>query len=210
MARVSGPYTLAAMLAQNVEATADSGSAAQSEIFEAAIALAADAIASIARALVEAGANAILIHEQLPAPTQFAAASGTFEDWLSPFTQTLNIVRFYEALPILILPPLDPSTTATATTTSQRATNDWIVCPSISLTETESLDPLTDLRGTAFGIAIPPDIFESSDDAQNHTVVSAVRRIVSDFRPAIITTSGEISPSTDIKQLNAIGDIARA
>jgi uroporphyrinogen-III decarboxylase len=203
MARVAGPYTLAAMLAQNFDAIAANRDDAR--ISPGAVEFAADAIASIARTFVEAGANAILIHEQVPPSAASEESPDSFAEWVVPFTQTLNIVRFYEALPILILPPVDATTTEAA----QRASQDWIVCTLPSTPEADSAASYAQLRGTAFGIAIPPSMCEAANGKWSDAE-SLLLRSISDLRPAIVTTAGEIPPAADIKRLNRIGDAVRA
>jgi hypothetical protein len=204
MARVTGPRTLAAILTQSRDsASAEFESA--SEIPAAAIDFAADAVASIARTFVEAGANAILIHEQTPPPSAPEKTPTTFADWAAPFAQTINIVRFYEALPIVILPALDAPTT----TALQRASPGWIVCQSLLEQSPGEPAPFDELRGTAFGLAIPPSICDPPA-AQAVDARSRIMSLISESHPSIVTTAGEIPPAADIKLLNGIGDAARA
>ena len=61
--------------------------------------LAGEVTAAVARAFVEAGADVILIHEQvLPSLT-----AETASEWATRLATTINIIRFYEALPVLLL-----------------------------------------------------------------------------------------------------------
>ena len=93
MAGVSGPYTLAAQLTQ-----LDLGEMRQGqEPDESALEVAAAAITKIASAFVEAGANLIFIREE-GLPPLSANACRNWESLLAP---VFNIIRFYEAMPVL-------------------------------------------------------------------------------------------------------------
>ena len=96
VAGVTGPLTLAAQLAQ----INTSESARKQSPPDSALSLAADVTPVVARALVEAGANVILIREELLPSSADARA-----DWASRLAPTINIIRFYEALPVLLLSP---------------------------------------------------------------------------------------------------------
>jgi hypothetical protein len=121
MAGLSGPYTLAAQLLQ---LNADGSRPAQ-DFSAPALDLAADTMTAIARALLEAGATAIIIHEEtLPILSHDAAA-----DWASRLGTTINIVRFYQALPVLLLP--DAGAVAANGDLISQQTWDCVVCPAL-------------------------------------------------------------------------------
>ena len=93
MAGVSGPFTLAARLTGIDPGAMRKGQ----EPSESAPELAAAAITKITSALVDAGANLIFIREEaLP-----SLSPEKCQNWASLLAPLFNIVRFYEALPVL-------------------------------------------------------------------------------------------------------------
>src|ERR1700689_5486029 len=94
VAGVTGPLTLAAQLGEMVT----SPTAGKQSPPDSALSLAAVVSPVVARARVEAGANVILIREEL-----LPASAADLADWASRLASTINIVRFYEALPVLLL-----------------------------------------------------------------------------------------------------------
>ena len=119
MAGVTGPFTLAALLTH----MSDSNGNLDRNPDAAAMDFAGEVTAAVARAFVEAGADAILIREQvLPSLTAETAA-----EWAARLATTINIIRFYEALPVLLLTCQD----ATATNSKLVAGLNWdcVLCP---------------------------------------------------------------------------------
>jgi hypothetical protein len=190
MASVSGPLTLAASLAQ---LDAKSG-LDRPDVPESDLDLAASAITPIATALLEAGASTILIREDfLPAMSE-----ESFADWCSRLAPIVNIVRFYRALPVLLL----------GCAHGVRANRDkilgasWdcVLCPVVDRNTPATL--LFPLGPSAFGLALAPDLFEAGTAAADFN--SWVREIVSELRPAVLTTAGDLSAAVDIERLNKL------
>src|SRR5581483_5604522 len=108
-AGVTGPLTLASKIIQRGHTPAE----IPAEVLEYAASL----TMAVASAFTEAGANVIFIREELSAPSsldkgEMAASpvrSGQgcsqemFENWMSLLSPTFNVVRFYQALPVLQL-----------------------------------------------------------------------------------------------------------
>src|SRR6202050_2652188 len=93
MAGVTGPFTLAARITGLQQ-----GNAARREDFsDTALELAAATITQIASKFVEAGANVIFIQEDVVPKLSVEDC----EAWASLLAPAINIVRFYEALPVL-------------------------------------------------------------------------------------------------------------
>ena len=93
MAGVCGPFTLAGQLTEIEPGEMRQGQ----EPSESALEVAATAITKIASAFVEAGANLIFIREDvLP-----SLSPDKCRNWASLLAPLFNIVRFYEALPVL-------------------------------------------------------------------------------------------------------------
>ncbi len=192
MAGITGPFTLAAQLAQlDVKSAAQGQNPPQS-----ALNLAADVVPVVARALVEAGANLIMIREDL-----LPAAPAEISDWASRLLTTINIVRFYEALPVLLLGA--SAITAEVLESVLSATADVIACPPIDASNagfSQSSKP------AARGIALPASAFDSGSEVAAQLAGGATR-IIAGFSPVLVTTSSDLPPTTDLKYLNAIAEV---
>ncbi len=95
MAGVTGPFTLAARISQPESA----GAGRARDLPESAVELAASVVTRISGALVEAGASLVMILEEvLPALSQERCVA-----WASALEPAFNVIRFYEALPVLQL-----------------------------------------------------------------------------------------------------------
>jgi uroporphyrinogen-III decarboxylase len=179
MAGVSGPYTLAAQLLQ---LNAD-GSRPVQDFSASALDLAAGTMTAIARALLEAGATAIVIHEEgLPVLSGDAAG-----DWASLLGTTVNIVRFYQALPVLLLP--NAGAVAANRDAISRQTWDCVVCPAREA-------PMLDASGR-WGTALPLAPLES--DAFPNELPS----------PVVVTTAGDVPANADMERLNKVWETIR-
>jgi uroporphyrinogen-III decarboxylase len=193
MASVSGPFTLAALLAQL------NGNEALSlnDIPAPAIDLAASVISGIATALVEAGANVIFIREEvLPALSAEEA-----EDWASRLATTINIVRFYEALPVLLL--TRKSSIIANRDVISRLHWDCVVCPVLDSVESDGAVKPSQFGKALFGIALPPEIFEPGERCDAASGES-IRSAISNLRPAIVTTAGDVPATVDVERLNKL------
>jgi hypothetical protein len=193
MAGVTGPFTLASLLTQTDAAKGNLDRAPDTSATD----LAGEVTAAVARAFVEAGAEIIFIREQvLPSLTAESAA-----EWTARLATTINIVRFYEALPVLLLTCQNIS--AANSSLIARQAWDYILC-----TETRSKSPrvfgsFAALGPSRLGIALPPAVFES-DGANAGGVARSVSRAILDLHAAVITTAGDVSVSVDLKQLNSL------
>ncbi|MGD1212433.1 MAG: uroporphyrinogen decarboxylase family protein [Candidatus Acidiferrales bacterium] len=196
IASVTGPLTLAALLLQLDPADA----LGHPDIPSSALDLASAVIAGIAAAFVEAGAGLVFIREDfLP-----ALSPEELESWFSRLATTINIVRFYEALPVLLLTCKE----ALAANAEAIAGQPWdcVVCPVL-----DGLAPdiaaLSGLGPARFGVALPPKLFDAGKSSAAD-FEDSVRRI-SDLRPAIITTAGDLPAAADMERLNKLWENAR-
>ncbi len=93
MVRVTGPNTLALQLSASSESSAGEG-----------LEFAAEITASLVQSYLEAGADMVLLAES-------ALATQDFERWRALVDPVINVIRFFEALPVLwfdqALPPED-------------------------------------------------------------------------------------------------------
>lgn len=193
MAGISGPFTLAARLLQ-----VDPNAALEVRASRNALELGSAAIASISTAFLEAGANIIFIREEM-----FPAADH-LSDWTSLLATTINIVRFYGAIPVLLL-----VTDSKNLEPILQQPSDCIVCPELQGNTPEQCDAFENLAPAKLGIAIPvsantPPVEDSANYEQD------LCNVISRFHPAIVTTAGDIPVTTDLKRLNALREIVIA
>src|SRR5690348_6700810 len=176
MAGIAGPFALATMLARlNREKEIRLG-----DIPEATLDLAAGLIAPLATSLVEAGAGVIFIREEiLPALSEEACAQ-----WAARVAAAVNIVRFYEALPVLLL------THRSSVEVNREAIvhQDWdcVVCPALDGAP-EDIEGFRSLGPARFGIALPADAFKGGS-AGEHYADNSFRGAIREATPAVVTT----------------------
>jgi hypothetical protein len=191
MAGVAGPFTLAAQLTQ-----LDSGDMRQGgEPSESALELSAAAITKVASAFVEAGANLIFIREE----TLPTLSPSTCQNWESLLAPVFNIIRFYEALPVLQI----SAESATAENVEAIFQQSW---DAILCSASEEFVACVKARNEnfMFGFAVPLGALEASDS------IDARFPGIANSRPALLTTDGDVPVATDLKRLTSVFDsIAR-
>jgi hypothetical protein len=195
MAGVTGPFALAALLSQSNDTNANHDCVPDTVPMD----FAGEVTAAVARAFVEAGAGAIFVREQVPP----SLTAETAAEWASHLAMTINIVRFYQALPILLLTCQNLTAANSGLITGQAW--DCVLCP-----ETRSMSPsgfgsFTALGPARFGVALPPAAFES-EASNTEGVARLLSPAILDLYPAIITTAGDVPASVDLKQLNKLGE----
>jgi hypothetical protein len=193
MAGVTGPFTLAALLTQSKDSNGKLDRAPDA----AALDLAGEVTAAVARAFVEAGADAIFIREQvLPLLTAETAAQ-----WATRLATTINIIRFYEALPVLLLTCQE----ATAANSSLIAEQKWdcVLCPETRSMPPSGLVSFAALGPSRFGVALPPAVAEF-DTLNSEGAARPDTTAIHDLHPAVITTAGDVPASVDLKRLNKL------
>jgi uroporphyrinogen-III decarboxylase len=202
MAVISGPLTLAARVAQmseryNVKST---------DLPNSALDLATSAITKIAKSFAEAGANLIFLREECtPAPD-----AATIERWLSALTPIFNIVRFYEATPVLHI-AANTLTSPEISMLVQSLVDAWPDCVvSILSTTLQSLSAATRAKipSERLGINLPIEYFGPS--VTNATTFDQIlEETIRELRPAIVTTATDLPIATDPKRVAALSEIVR-
>jgi len=189
MAAVTGPLTLAASLTQ----LDVSNALERPHPSESSLDVATGAITPIATAFLEAGASAILIREDF-LPT---LSDDGFQDWCSRLAPIVNIIRFYRALPVLLL----GSANGVASNREKILAAGWdsVVCPVVNGDHRATLSELGPL---AFGIALAPDLFGPGAAASDFD--RWVSEMVFELRPAVVTTAGDLPAAVDIERLNKL------
>ncbi len=193
MAGVTGPFTLAARLSQ-----LEAGEAWRTrELPESAMELAASMLTHICKALVEAGASLVMIQEDaLPAVSQERC-----DAWAGALEPAFNVIRFYEALPVLQL--TDGSLFAANSAMILQRHWDCILCPSLSGIASPPADAASAWGSATPGLALPLETFQLDDSAlQDHG--ESLRQMVMALRPVVLTTAGDVPAMTDMKQMSKV------
>lgn len=190
LAGVSGPYTLAARITQ-----LEHEDPFQAEdVPESALEIAGSLITQVATAFVEAGAHVVFIQEEiLP-----ALSAERCEAWASLLAPTINIIRFYEALPVLQLVNIR----SFAENSDVIFQQDWdcVVCPALKELPSSSSVRFRALRAVALGVALPLEAFQP-DESGGEDLHRFVCQIISELRPAVLTTAGDVPAMTDLKRM---------
>src|ERR1700733_174899 len=206
MACITGPFTLGALLS-NADAN---GELRADDVQSFAVAFSAAVIARIASVFSEAGANVIFIREEV-LPT---ASTEVFSDWTSSLSSTINIIRFYEALPVLLV--TDPRPGNANGNDLFTGIKDCIVGVAAGIGGPPRIDAdrvdanrvvtINDERIALGGVALPLELFNPQDSVPTATD-EALHCAILDGNPAVITTAGDVGPTVDVKRLNKIWEL---
>jgi hypothetical protein len=190
MAGVTGPMTLAALMCQFAHDELRHGAALSPEVQE----LAAAITTQMASTFVEAGGELILIQEGT-VPVRSAKA---VDGWANLLAPAINIVRFYEAVPVVQL--LDVQSVLENWDAIIRRQWDCVVSlPVEALVQKRSAGPL-DTNGAMLGIALSLETFRATG-SDGEALRQVLSTMISELRPAILTTAGDVPVKTDMKQL---------
>jgi hypothetical protein len=198
-AGVSGPFTLGAQLLTLRPADAPP----REDFSDAALELAAVTITQIASKFVEAGANVIFIQENI-----FPVLSAEHcEAWAASLAPAFNIIRFYQALPVLLL--RDPISFAANREVVYARSWDCVLCPALpeSASSTAEIAPAPGRAN--IGIALPAAPFQTTASSSTENFAQSLHTIMMDLRPVLVSTAGDVPASTDIKLLAKVGEAGR-
>jgi hypothetical protein len=160
-----------------------------------ALEVAAAAITKITSALVEAGANLIFIREEaLP-----SLSPEKCQNWASLLAPLFNIVRFYEAMPVLQIS--DECATAENVEAMLQQSWDAVLCSA-------SEEFVARARGgdgnLMLGCSVPLEVLDASESSGSRSLE------LSGIKPVLVTTDGDAPATTDLKRLMSVLDaIAR-
>jgi uroporphyrinogen-III decarboxylase len=195
MAGVTGPLTLAGQLTQLSHS---------SILPEHALELAGSVVTQVASTLVEAGAELIVIEEAV-----FPASSGQgFDSWAGLLAPVINIVRFYEAVPVLQL----NGVRSVRENWDGIAQRQWDGVVSLPL-EVLLPEPRAESEKASvalLGIALPLEAFGPAGQGAKdlHRILEPM---IPELRPALLTTAGDVPAGTDMKILRRVfGEVTRA
>lgn len=189
MAGVTGPLTLAARLTQ-LEA---GGAWRTQKISESALELAASMVTRISGAFAEAGANLIMILEELVP----GLSRERCDAWASALEPSFNVIRFYQALPVLQL-TRGESFAGNSRVILQTRWN-CVLCASLDGISAQGLNKV-ESSFAPLGLALPLEMFQL-DASARQACRESIRQLVPALRPPILTTAGDIPATTDMKRM---------
>jgi hypothetical protein len=197
-AGVSGPLALAARLAG--EQGHDSN--ASVDLPDAILEVATSAVAQASKAFAEAGANLIFLREErLP-----AKSVGSSQAWESMLEPIFNVIRFYEAQPVLQI--ADEHVLTENPEAILQLAQGCVVCLPLEAIQSVPAEKYSGLRPAKLGIGLPVAAFQP-DQPSDASFVPRLRQLISDVQPAIVTTARDVPAATDLKRLAAISEIVR-
>jgi uroporphyrinogen-III decarboxylase len=157
---------------------------------EEVIQFAAGVTASVARAFAEAGADVIMLAEDFADGLPY----GGFEAYSSLQAPVVNIVRFYEALPVLLLGKV----AGTALDSVKRNIEDCVLCPTWTGEKGASnLEPQLQPWWMAYALSI--DAF--CQDPQHFAPLLISQAEPSARKLCLLTSSEDVTAGLDLKEL---------
>ena len=184
MIRVNGPCRLAAQLLGDK-------AVAQEPLPRDVVEFAAEVAASVCKTFLEAGADVILLTEGF-APEMSTETSAWHASLLSPIA---NVVRFYEALPVLFF--VGSAVSEASLSQLVEHNGDWIPCWTPTVTErTQGAH----LREGCAGIALPAQTFR----VEQSFSPDVLRGLSSNHRIGFITSPGDLTETTDPRHLSKV------
>jgi Uroporphyrinogen decarboxylase (URO-D) len=200
LAGVSGPFTLAAHLS-NLRPT---DAPPREDFSAAALELAAATITQIASKFVEAGANLIFIQENI-----FPVLSSEHcEAWAASLAPAFNIIRFYQALPVLLFRD-EGSFAANREVVFAR---DWdcTLCPALDPSASSAAEIAPPPGHANIGVALPTAPFHSGALSGAESLADSLHTIMMELRPVLVSTADDVPPATDINLLARVGQAIRS
>jgi hypothetical protein len=199
MAGVAGPFTLAA----RITGLRKEDAARREDFSDAALELAAATITQIASKFVEAGANVVFIQEEVVPKLSVEAC----EAWASLLAPAINIVRFYEALPVLQI--LDSHPFAENEQAISRQNWDCILCPTLAASAFPASETVPPPEFANRGVALSLEALQP-DASTAEKFLELLHAFILNSHPAIVTTAGDVPVTTDIKFLARVWETVRS
>ena len=185
MAGVSGPCALAALLAGSARAAESSNH----EVVE----FAAELVAAVCTSFLESGASVILICEE-------GASIRDFKQWAELLSPTVNAIRFYEALPVVLFDGPPPQSAVSALEAGCEA----VICPSaLDLALGSFLS-----ASTALPSAYLPERCLLPGQEGDGAVDKSLLTLIRDRNLCVLTSQRDVPKDVDVKFLaNLFGSL---
>ena len=187
MVNVTGPLSLAAQLSGYCDRGQGEARAVSWEMVE----FASEVIFAVASKYLEAGADVIVITENM-SPELPAEA---IEQWALLLAPVLNSIHFYEALPILLLNESARTKEQLALTLGRTWEGIW----RLVLGEDPGCWAMWRAYGASPVLGLPCRVF--NQDLEPNRWVGSLREFCDNHKPAIVTSDGDIPAATDVKKL---------
>ena len=190
MAGVTGPLTLAAQIAGLDRREKGRGDCLSISVQE----FAASVLTEVTTAFLQAGADLIVIQEEmLPAHS----AEG-YDSWMNLLAPTINVIRFYEALPVVQL--TDAQGVLDHWTTIFQQQWDCVVSLPTAAMTLRHQEGCLETSGAIVGISLPLEAFRPEGSGGKDDLTSRPP-VIPECRHSIITTAGDIPATADMKRL---------
>ena len=193
MASVSGPLALAGRLTK----TEKNEGAGVEDFSAAAWELASSVVTQVATTFLEAGADSIFIHDQIPC----GLTTTSCEEWANLLAPVVNVTRFYEALPVLQLGE-GPAALKNWEIILQQPW-ECALCAPDSIVSSQVLGGASATQAVARGIALSRESC-LTDNGRAADRFSDLREAMTKSKPAILTTAGDVPFATDMKHLKKL------
>jgi hypothetical protein len=188
MVSVTGPYTLAAQLCgeNQVEASA-------ADLQQDLVEFASEVTAAVAKSFLEAGADVVLLREtSLPEMT-----TEQYEWWARLLAPVVNVIQFYEALPLLLLSSSAVARDQLGPVLSGSWSGIW--CPVLD-EDPEHWDTWRSYV-PAFSLGLPADL---GRETEIETHMGSIKRLVAREKPWLLTSTGDLPATADIKHVATV------
>jgi hypothetical protein len=190
MAGVTGPLTLATQIAGLDRRGKGRGECLSISVQE----FAASVLTEVTTAFLQAGADLIVIQEEmLPAHS----AEG-YDSWVNLLAPTINVIRFYEALPVVQL--TDAQGVLDHWTTIFQQQWDCVVSLPTAAMTLRLQEGSLGTSGAILGISLPLEVFRPEGSRGKDDLTSRPP-VIPECRHSIITTAGDIPATADMKRL---------
>ncbi|MGD0271598.1 MAG: uroporphyrinogen decarboxylase family protein [Candidatus Sulfotelmatobacter sp.] len=177
---VSGPRALAAQL---------TGEAPGESVFEEATEFAAEVALALCKSFLDAGASVIFLRED-------AGAIRDPQCWADLLNPIVNVIRFYEALPVLL--PASASAGDVPIAASEAC--EGLICPRTIDLSAAALSP----QSAALNSAYLPIQELLSSEASEAALITFLQTLPPDLGYGLLTTQNDIAAETDIKRLASL------
>jgi hypothetical protein len=176
MVAVSGPMLLTELLV---------GSQADERSRSERVEVSAEVTNAVSKAFLEAGANVIFIREE-------GEAIHDAERWAEMLSPIVNVIRFYEAMPVVLFSGQAPEEAMT----ELNANSDGAICP-VELGEISK-----EFSQAAISASYMPESCWSSEQ-QRSQIDESLRELSSERTVHVLTTRGDVPANLDVKSAAA-------
>ena len=120
------------------------------------------------------------------------------DSWANLLTPTINLVRFYDALPVLQIG--HAGTVGENCDVILQQQWDCVVSLPLEIVASRRSTGTLKTNPPALGIALPLEAFQQAGPG-GEDLHQILQPLISELRPAIITTAGDVPATTDMKRL---------